>query len=116
MALQDFMAKVRQWDNRSARWMMRHFYIIFFEFVLVIVFFIFFFNVFKSLDISSQVPREDLTAQVLVQQNINQKIIIVLLLLNSFWMLYIFNGMQRIRIILKEISYNLMRSKPGRNS
>lgn len=111
MSFNDFMIKIRQWDNRSARWMMRHFYIIFFEFVLVIIFFIFFFNIFRSIDIASQVSREDLPAQLLVQQDTNTKIIIVLLLLNSFWMLYIFNGMQRIRSILKEISYNLMRSK-----
>ena len=34
MAYNDFMNKVKQWDNRAAQWMSRHFYIILFEIIL----------------------------------------------------------------------------------
>ena len=109
MSFEDFMSKVRQLDNLAARWMMRHFYILFFEFVLVIIFFIFFFNLLRSLDLGSQIPHGQLLDQLVHQQLLNTQIIIVLLLLNSFWMLYIFNGMTRLRAILKEISFHLSR-------
>ena len=111
MSFDDFMAKVRQWDNRCAHWMMRHFYIMFFEFVLVIIFFVFLFNTFHTLDIRNEIPNNSLTEQLLVQQLTNTHLIILLMLLNSFWMLYIFNGMERLRVILKEISFNLSRRK-----
>ena len=109
MSFDDFMAKVRYFDNRCARWMMRHFYIIFFEFVLVVIFFIFFFNVFRVLDLAAQASSENILEQLLAQQSINTLIIVVLIILNSFWMLFMFNGMDRLRILLREISYNLMR-------
>ena len=110
MSFQDFMSKVRYWDNICARWMIRHFYIVFFEFVLVIIFFIFFFNMLKALDITSNISQSNITDQLLAQQITNTQIIIVLLILNSFWLLFMFNGVGRLRIILKEISYNLTRS------
>jgi len=111
MSFDNFMSKVRHWDNLTARWMMRHFYILFFEFVLVIIFFIFFFNIFRTLDISANIAPENLTEQILYQQSINSLIIIILMLLNSFWMLFVFNGINRIRVLLREISYNLLRCK-----
>ena len=111
MSFQDFMSKVRQLDNRVAKWMMSHFYIIFFEFVLVIIFFYFFFNMLWSLDIANEISTRSTTEQLLLQQTTNTNIIIILLLLNSFWMLFMFNGMNRLRIILKDISFNLLRRK-----
>lgn len=116
MSFQDFMGKIRQLDNQAARWMMRHFYILFFEFVLVIIFFIFFFNLLRSLDLGSRIPPNQILSQLLHQQLLNTQIIIVLLLLNSFWMLYIFNGMSRIRTILKEVSFHLSRRRPPPNN
>jgi len=113
MSFDDFMAKIRYWDNRCARWMMRHFYIIFFEFVLVAIFFIFFFNTFRALDIFASVPSDDVIGNLLIQQNTHTLIIIVLLLLNSFWMLFMFNGLNRLRILLKDINFTLMRRKQG---
>lgn len=112
MPFSDFMNKVRQWDNNAARWMMRHFYIIFFEFVLVIVFFIFLFNTFRTIDLSHAVPENNITEQLLVQQSTNTHIIIVLMLLNSFWMLYVFNEITRVRTLLKDISFYQSRRKP----
>ena len=38
MSFNDFMNKVRQWDNRTAQWIIRHFYILFFEMILVAIF------------------------------------------------------------------------------
>lgn len=111
MSFQDFMNKVRQWDNFCSRWMMRHFYILFFEFVLVAIFFAFFFMTLKSIDISSQLSPDNILQQLAYQQLMNTRIIVILLLLNSFWMLYIFNGMSRLRIILREISYQLSKNR-----
>lgn len=115
MSFEDFMAKVRQLDNRCARWMMRHFYILFFEFVLVIIFFIFFYNIFRVLDLSAQASPNNLLEQLLAQQAINSLIITMLLILNSFWMLFMFDGMNRLRILLREITYNISRrNRPNR--
>ena len=111
MSFQDFMTKVRYWDNRFAKWMLGHFYTIFFEFVLVMVFLIFFINIFKTIDLSTQVEPGNVTGQLLLQQSIHSLLIIFLLVMNSFWMLFIFNGMNRLRIILKDISFHLMRRK-----
>ena len=111
MKYADFMARIRQLDNVSARWMLRHFYIIFFELVLIIIFFIFLLNTFKVIDISNRIPADNTLEQLLAQQATNTLIIIVLLLINSFWLLYMFSGMERMRALLKEISYNLLRRK-----
>jgi len=111
MKFNEFMAKVRYLDKICARWMLRHFYIIFFEFVLVIIFFMFLLNTFHSLDLAARASHQDITAQLLSQKSINNLLITILVLLNSFWMLYIFNEITRIRVVLKEISYNLFRIK-----
>ena len=115
MSFQDFMNKVRYWDNLCARWMMRHFYIMFFEFVLVILFFMFFFNNIIGVDLPAPVDGTNNVETILMQQATNTRIIVVLMLLNSFWMLYIFNGMNRLRVILKEISFTLSRRRVQNN-
>ncbi len=111
MPFDDFMSKVRQMDNYFARWLMRHFYFLFFEIVLVGVFFIFIYDAFKTIDLASDFTRQSSVEKLLAQQNINTLIIILLLLLNSFWMLYMFNGLERLRVLLKDISFSLMRRK-----
>ena len=111
MSFDDFMTKVRHWDSHFARWMMRHFYILFFEFVLVVIFFWFLFTLLHSVDTASQVPEHDITQQLLLTQSTTTLIIALLLLLNSFWMLYMFNHMERLRVLLKDISFNLSRRK-----
>jgi len=110
MSFQDFMSKVRYIDNLCSRWMMRHFFIIFFEFVLVIIFFTFFYNTITAFVLPSSVSSSN-TEHLLAQLIINIRLIVVLLLLNSFWMSYIFNGMNRLRLILKEISFNLSKRR-----
>ncbi|MCK5215810.1 MAG: hypothetical protein KAR05_10725 [Candidatus Omnitrophica bacterium] len=111
MSHQDLMNKIRYWDNKCARWMMRHFYVMFFEFVLAAFFFLFFFNVLKTIDLSSQISPNNMLEKLLLQQSYFMAMVIFLLILNSFWLLFMFNGVGRLRIILKEISYNLMRRK-----
>ncbi len=111
MSFQDFMVKVRQWDNACARWMLRHFYILFFEFVLVIIFFSFLINTLKTIDISSDIASNNIMEKLLLQQSINTLMIVFLLLLNSFWMLYIFNEILRMRTSLKDINFGLSRRR-----
>ena len=111
MGFNEFMAKVRQVDNRSAKWMMRHFYILFFEFFLVFIFLVFFVNVLRVLNIADDVSQTNVVERLLLSQSISALIIVILLLLNSFWMLYIFNSMIRSHGLLKEINFNLIKRK-----
>ena len=114
MSFADFMNKIRQWDNRSAQWMMKHFYMLFFEFILVGVFVFFFMNTFKIIDASDHMNNYDPTASLALAQTINTSLIVILLLFNSFWMLYIFNSILRLRGVLKNIDYNLSRRRTDR--
>lgn len=111
MPFKDIMSKVRHIDNIFARWMLKHFYILFFELVLVITFFFFFFSTLKVIDISHEISPNNITTLLIFQQTANTLVIIFLLLLNSFWMLFIFSGINRLRLVLKEINYNLIRQK-----
>lgn len=111
MRFEEVMVKIRSWDNRLSRWMLNHFYIMFFQFVLVIIFFFFFYHIFKVLDLEPTIPQKNQTDQLLYQQSVLTLIIIMLLILNSFWMLFIFDGVNRLRLVLKEISYNIMRRR-----
>ena len=113
MAFSDFMNKVRHWDMQAARWMMRHFYILFFEFVLVIIFFVFLFSTFRTIDVAHDAAKDNVMEQLLVQQATSTHIIIILMLLNSFWLLYMFNEIGRVRTILKDISFYQSRRKPN---
>ncbi len=110
MSYQAFINKIRQWDNQASKWILRHFYMIFFEFVLVVIFFVFLFNTFHSIDLANT-PNQNLTEQLLCQQLFNTSMIILLLLLNAFWLLYLFNGMNRIRLLLKDIGFQLLRRR-----
>jgi len=111
MSFIDFMNKIRQWDNRSAQWMMKHFYMLFFEFILVGVFVFFFMNTFKVIDASDQISKFDPMGSLLLAQTTNTSLIVILLLFNSFWMLYIFNSILRLRGVLKNTEYQLTRNK-----
>ncbi len=109
MSFKDTMNKIRYWDNLTAKWLMRHFYFMFFQIVLFIIFLFWFVNLFKVIDTHVAVPAENLTERILLTQSTNSTIIVFLLLLNSFWMLYIFNTLQRTNTLLKEMNYNLLR-------
>ena len=105
MKFQNFMNKVRHWDNTIARWIMRHFYILFFQIVLVCIFFIWFINLFSVIDTSFQASSNNIIEKTLATQSINTTIIVFLLLLNSFWLLFIFSSIQGLKALLKDISY-----------
>ncbi len=111
MAFADFMNKVRQWDTQASRWMMRHFYILFFEFILIVIFFIFLMGTFRTIDIAQTSSKGNVIEQLLIQQSSSTHIIIVLMLLNSFWMLYMFSEVTRLKTILKDISFYQNRRK-----
>jgi hypothetical protein len=105
------MARVRYWDNRMAKWMIRHFYLLFFEIFLVFVFVGLFVITIQVIDVHAEmknIPSE----RLLFLETVVCILITLLLLLNSFWMLYIFNEMIRTRSTLKEISFNLTRRRP----
>ena len=111
MSFNDFMAQVRTWDNRLAKWMMRHFYVLFFEFLLVAIFLWCFINNLRLIDVSGFITQNNITERLLLTQTINSAIIIILLLLNSFWMLFIFANIIRFRSLLKEMNFNLSKRR-----
>ena len=105
------MNKVRQWDNRTAQWVVRHFYILFFEVILVAVFIGVFINAIKIIDIATDIHKNDIIERLLMSQSVNTLLITILLLFNSFWLLYIFSGLLRIRSLLKNIDFSLSRRR-----
>jgi hypothetical protein len=107
MSFNDFMNQIRQWDNTIAKWLMRHFYFMFFQLVLVIIMVFWLTNTVHVIDVSFQISESSLLEQLAVAQSINTSIIVLILLLNSFWVLYVFNGIQRIRNVLKDINFNI---------
>ena len=118
MAYNDFMKKIRYWDNRTASWILRHFYFMFFQIVLVIIFIGWFMNTLRIVDISFETHQNNILERLLLAQSINTTVIALLIILNSFWLLYLFSGIQRLRGILKDISYNtskLHHFKPKQN-
>ena len=111
MAYKDFMAKIRHWDNLAAKWLMRHFYFMFFQIVLFVISLFWFFNMFNVIDTSFQASRSSVLERSIATQSVNITIIVLLLLLNSFWLLYIFSSIQRLLNVLKDISYNINRMR-----
>jgi hypothetical protein len=107
MGYNDFMNKIRQWDNKMAQWMVRHFYILFFEIILVVIFVAVFINALKVIDVATDMQKSSLIERLLMTQSVNTLLIVILLLFNSFWILYIFNSLLRLRGILKNIDFNL---------
>lgn len=109
MAYKDFMNKIRYLDNATAKWMMGHFYFMFFQFVLIIVFFFWFFNAMQVIDINFRHSFTTTIEILTMNQTINLTILVLLILLNSFWLLYIFSIMQRMTNILKDVSFHISR-------
>ncbi|MFA5059934.1 MAG: hypothetical protein WC676_04840 [Candidatus Omnitrophota bacterium] len=111
MTFNDFMSKVRYWDNRMAKWMVRHFYILFFEIFLVFIFIGLFIVTLKAIDLSHIALGGTTIEQLLFLQMGGMLLIALLILLNSFWMLYVFNGILRMNSNLKEINFNLTKHR-----
>lgn len=111
MRYSDFMNKVRHWDNQVAKWMMRHFYFLFFQIVLVAVFVIWFINLIGVVNSTLLSSPSGTIEKLLATQSINTSIIVFLMMVNSFWILYMFNSIMRIHTSLKDISYNTSRMR-----
>src|SRR5882672_7272750 len=101
MANNDFFNKIRQWDNRAAQWMGRHFYIILFEVILIIIFLFTFINALKILNTSFEVSKNSVTDRLLLTQSVNSTMVVMLLLLISLGVLNLINNNSRIRNSIK---------------
>ena len=116
MGYNDFMNKIRQWDNRTSQWIIRHFYILFFEIILVAIFLAVFVNALKIIDVSVDIQKTNIIERLLMTQTVNTLLIVILLLFNSFWMLYIFSSLLRLRSLLKNIDFNLGKRRTDQRS
>ena len=115
MSWNNFISKIRQVDQKFARWMMRHFYTLFFQLVLVAIFCFFLINTYNGLDAAAHTDPKNNIEQLLAIQTQNSIIIVGLLILNSFWMLFMFNGINRLRWLLKDINYSILRQKHSKH-
>ena len=115
MGFNDFMNKIRQWDNKSSQWVNSHFYIILFQIILFFIFGAMFINALKIIDVSNDIQRSSVLERLLMVQTVNTLLIAILLLFNSFWILYIFGSLLRLRGILKNIDFNLSRRSDQHN-
>ena len=111
MASNDLLNKIRQWDNRAAQWMGRHFYIILFEIILAIIFILAFINALKILNTGFDIHKNSVADQLLLIQATNSTLIVMLLLLISLGVLNIINSNSRLRNILKNIEFNLSKRR-----
>jgi hypothetical protein len=111
MAYNDLMNKIKQWDNRAAQWMGRHFYIILFEAILGLIFVFTFINGLRILNISFDVQKGNVADQLLLTQSFNSILIVMLLLLISLGILNIINANSRIRNVLKNIEFSLSKRR-----
>jgi hypothetical protein len=111
MAYNDLMYKVRQWDNRAAQWMGRHFYIILFEAILALIFILAFINALKLLDTGFDIHKASIADRLLLNQAINSTLIVMLLILISLGVLNIINSNLRLRGTLKNIEFNLSKRR-----
>ena len=119
MSYNDLMYKVRQWDNRAAQWMGRHFYIILFEAILAIIFIFAFINALRLLDASFDIHKATIADRLLFNQSVNIVLIVMLLILIALGVLNIINSNLRLRGVLKNIEFNLSKrrtdNKPQEN-
>ncbi len=116
MLLNDILNKLRQWDKRSNQWFSKNFSVLLFEIVLVVIFVFFIDYMMNIITISDQVKKESVTEQILMSQAGLMLLVVLLLLFNSFLMLYLFNNILRISGLLKNLDYNLGRRQAPRES
>ena len=109
--MSDFANRIKQWDNRAAQWMGRHFYIILFEIILGIIFLFAFINGLKILNTGFNVQKSDITNQLLLAQSFNSVLIVMLLILISLGVLNVINSNGRLRGVLKNIEFNLSKRR-----
>ncbi len=103
------MNTIKQWDNRSSQWFFRHFYLMFFQIILVGIFVVFFISTINTINLASEVNNDSLIERLLLSQNTVQLMMIFLMILNSFWMLILLASVFRVRSLLKNIDFSLSR-------
>ncbi len=111
MKINDMLNKMRQWDNRSNQWFSKNFSVLLFEIVLGVIFVFFIDYMMNIIAISDQVKKASFTEQILLSQAGLTLLVVLLLLFNSFLMLYLFNNILRIRGLLKNLDYNMGRRR-----
>lgn len=114
LSFNELANKLRQWDNRSNQWFSKNFSILLFEIILGVIFFFFINNMMDVFTLSAQVDRSHIMEQIMLSQSGFMMLIVLLLIFNSFLMLYLFSNMLRIRGILKNVDYSLSRRREPR--
>ncbi|MDE2221879.1 MAG: hypothetical protein KGK03_02290 [Candidatus Omnitrophica bacterium] len=118
MGQNELLSKIRQWDNRAGQWMGRHFYIIFFQVILIIIFILGFGIGLKTIYSSFDVPKNDVIAQLLLIQSYAMILTVMLLILIALGVLNLISHNSRIRSAIRNIEFNLSKrrfdQKPAR--
>jgi hypothetical protein len=109
------MTRLRQWDNRSSQWFSRSFSIALFQMLLGMVFFFFVNIMLDVFSLGTEVKKATTVEQLLFSQSELMLLVVVLLIFNSFLMLYLFSNLLRIRGVLKNIDYSLGRRSDKRD-
>jgi ABC-type bacteriocin/lantibiotic exporter with double-glycine peptidase domain len=112
----EFTNKLRQWDVKTNQWFFRHFYLLFFQVILVIAFVFFFVIAINIINVAPDVDRGTIVEKLLLSQSVSNLLIVFLLLLNSFWMLFMLASVFRVRAILKNLDFNLSRRQTDRRN
>ncbi len=111
MAFNEVMAKIRYMDNKMAKWMLRHFYILFFEIFLVFIFFLLFVNTLKVIDVFSAATHGSVVEKLLLTISFSCLLLVLLFIMNSFWMLFVFNSILRMRSLMREMNFNILKRR-----
>ena len=111
MSYKSMLTKIRYLDNLVAKWMLKHFYFLFFQIVLTCIFVFWFTNILKTIDLNFQTSHNNIIENILLSQSNSHNIMVLIMILNSFWLLYIFNCLQKQTNILNEIKYHIIRQK-----
>lgn len=111
MNFTQMMSKIRRADNKLAKSIMRHSYLMIFQLVLFVIFMVWLINTSDIIALKFKIDTTQTIESILITHSINSSIIIFLILLNSFWMLYMFSTMQRMSYSLKDISYHTNRTR-----
>lgn len=113
--MSNIIDKIRHWDKKSAQWILKHFYILFFEVVLVVIFIFFFINAMSVVELGFDLNKNSHVEKLLHTQSVNTTLLLLLILFNSFWMLFIFRAIMSIRSSARSIEYNIIKLRHQNN-
>lgn len=107
----EMTSKLRQWDHRSSQWFTKNFSVLLFEVLLAFICFLLLNMMIDLFAIEGRVNKDNLTEQILLSQARLTQLIVMILIFNSFLMIYLFNNMIKIRGVLKNMDYNTSRRR-----